>query len=93
MNKRHVFVLALVLLSLAFLTQSTLVAGGENVRFEYLVIQDVRTLTAGLTTPPGFYAIEVGMYPPGEGRLPVIAEDGHWYDNRILLSKIRVVVE
>jgi hypothetical protein len=58
-----------------------------------LIIQDVRNLKVGLTTPPDFYDIEVGMYPPGEGRLPVIAEDGHWYDNRILLSKIRVTVD
>ena len=58
-----------------------------------LVVQDIRNLTVGQTTPPDFYDIEVGMYPPGEGRLPVIAEDGHWYDNRILLSKIRVVAE
>jgi len=55
------------------------------------IVEDVRDLTVGLTTPPDFYDIEVGLYAPGEGRLPVIAEDGHWLDSRVLLSKIRVV--
>jgi len=55
------------------------------------IVEDVRDLTIGLTTPPDFYDIEVGMYVPDQGRLPVIAEDGHWLDKRLLLSKIRVV--
>ena len=55
------------------------------------VIEDVRDLTIGLTTPPNFYDIEIGLYAPGGDRLPVIAEDGHWLDSRVLLSKIRVV--
>jgi len=57
------------------------------------IVEDVRDLTIGLTAPPDFYDIEVGIYPPGGSRLPVVAEDGHWFDNRVLLSKIRVVVE
>jgi 4-amino-4-deoxy-L-arabinose transferase-like glycosyltransferase len=55
------------------------------------VIEDVRDLTIGLTTPPDFYDIEIGVYASGKGRLPVLAEDGHRLDNRVLLSKIRVV--
>ena len=55
------------------------------------VVEDVRELTVGLTTPPDFYDIEVGIVTPGEGRLPVVAEDGHWLGKRVLLSKIRVV--
>ncbi|MCK4316896.1 MAG: hypothetical protein KAX24_14105, partial [Anaerolineae bacterium] len=55
------------------------------------VVKDVRDLTVGLTTPPNFYDIEVGLYTSGGDRLPVIAEDGHWLDSRVLLSKIRVV--
>ncbi len=54
-------------------------------------IEDTHDLTVGLTTPPDFYDIEVGVYEPGENRLPVIAEDGSWLGGRILLSKIRVV--
>jgi hypothetical protein len=55
------------------------------------VIEDVRTLKVGLTTPPDFYDIEVGLYVPGKDRLPVVAEDGHWLGDRMLLCKIRVV--
>ncbi|RLC98879.1 MAG: hypothetical protein DRI77_04005 [Chloroflexi bacterium] len=56
------------------------------------IIEDVRDLTVGLTTPPGFYDIEVGLHISGD-RLPVVAEDGHWLGGRVLLSKIRVVSE
>ncbi|MDY7078929.1 MAG: glycosyltransferase family 39 protein [Chloroflexota bacterium] len=56
------------------------------------VVEETRDLTVGLTTPPDFYDIEVGMYA-GTSRLPVVAEDGHWLDSRVLLSKIRVVSE
>jgi 4-amino-4-deoxy-L-arabinose transferase-like glycosyltransferase len=55
------------------------------------VVKDVRDLTIGLTTPPDFYDIEVGLYARGPGRLPAIAEDGHKLGARALLSKIRVV--
>jgi len=54
------------------------------------VVEDVRELTVGLTTPPDFYDIEVGLHADDEGRLPVVAEDGHWLGKRVLLSKIRV---
>jgi len=57
------------------------------------IVEDVRDLTVGLTTPPGFYDIEVGIYVPGEDRLPIMAEDGHWLDDRAMLSKIRVASE
>lgn len=57
------------------------------------IVEDVRDLTVGLTTPPNFYDIEVGLYAPGIGgdRLPVIAEDRNWLGNRVLLNKIRVM--
>ncbi len=57
------------------------------------IIEDVRDLTIGLTTPPDFYDIEVGMYVAGGDRLPIVAENGHWLNDRALLSKIRVVSE
>lgn len=57
------------------------------------VVEDVRDLTVGLTTPSDFYDIEVGVYTPEAGRLPVVAEDSHWLDNRVMLSKIRVIGE
>jgi 4-amino-4-deoxy-L-arabinose transferase-like glycosyltransferase len=55
------------------------------------VVEDVHELTVGLTTPPDFYDVEVGVVAPGGSRLPVIAEDGHWLGKRVLLSKVRVV--
>ena len=56
------------------------------------VVEDVRDLTVGLTTPPSFYDIELAVYDDTENkRLPIVAADGHWLDDRVLLSKIRVV--
>jgi len=55
------------------------------------VVEDNRELTVGLTTPPDFYDIEVGVYAFSVGRLPVVAEDGHLLDDRVFLSKIQVV--
>jgi hypothetical protein len=55
------------------------------------IVEDVHELTVGLTTPPDFYDIEVGLHAPDGDRLPVIAEDGRWLGKRVLLGKIRVV--
>jgi 4-amino-4-deoxy-L-arabinose transferase-like glycosyltransferase len=55
------------------------------------VIEDARELEAGLTTPPGFYDVEVGLYDADGHRLPLLAEDGHWLGKRVLLSKIQVL--
>jgi len=54
------------------------------------VVEDTRELTVGLTTPANFYNIEVGLYDPDVERLPIIAPDGHWVNNRLRLSTIRV---
>jgi len=54
------------------------------------VIEDVRALTIGQTTPPDFYDIEVGLYTIEEGRLPLLADDGHQLADRVLLSRISV---
>jgi hypothetical protein len=54
------------------------------------IIEDVRELRMGDTTPPGFYDIEVGMYSD-EGRLQLVAEDGRLVGDRVLLSKVRVI--
>jgi len=57
------------------------------------VVEEVRELAVGLTAPPDFYDIEVGLYDRAGNRLPLLAEDGHWLDSRVLLSRIRVVAE
>ncbi len=54
------------------------------------VMRDERTLTLAAGTTPGFYDLEVGLYDQQGERLPVLAADGHWLDNRVLLSKIAV---
>jgi 4-amino-4-deoxy-L-arabinose transferase-like glycosyltransferase len=55
------------------------------------VVADRRKLIIGLTTPPNFYDVEVGMYRLGGDRLLVLAEDGHGRGDQVLLGKIRVV--
>jgi hypothetical protein len=57
------------------------------------VFEDVRGLTIGSTTPPGFYDIEAGLYSGGGNRLPIVAEDGHHLGDRVLLSQIIRVTE
>ncbi|MCP4536120.1 MAG: hypothetical protein GY832_03145 [Chloroflexi bacterium] len=55
------------------------------------VVEDVHDLDIGLTTPPDFYDIVVGVNDPGVRRLSIITEDGSRLGKHILLSKIRVV--
>jgi 4-amino-4-deoxy-L-arabinose transferase-like glycosyltransferase len=54
------------------------------------VAKDVRELTLGETTPVGLYELEIGLYDAEWDRLPIVAEDGHWIDDRVLLSQVRV---
>ncbi|MGC9347487.1 MAG: hypothetical protein ACP5JG_05035 [Anaerolineae bacterium] len=53
------------------------------------VISETREITLIPETPPGSYPIQVGLFSP-EGRLPVVAPDGHYLDERVLLGPIRV---
>jgi hypothetical protein len=56
------------------------------------VVEDVRDLVVHSGTPASFYDVEVALYDDIENkRMPIIAADGHWLDDRVLLSKIRVV--
>ncbi len=55
-----------------------------------VIITQTHDLTIGLTTPPDGYTLEIGIYEPESGRLPILAPDGHWLDNRALLGTIRV---
>ena len=41
-------------------------------------------------TPPGSYPLQVGLFHSEIGRLPVIAEDGHYLEERVLLGPISV---
>jgi hypothetical protein len=53
-------------------------------------IEDTRELTLDAQTPPYLYELEVGLYMPGEDPLPVVAGDGHWLGQRVLLCQVRV---
>jgi len=56
------------------------------------VIEDHYDLTIKPDTPPDVYDIEVGLYLAATGRrLGVLDEGGRLRDNRVLLSKVRVV--
>jgi hypothetical protein len=54
------------------------------------VVQDVRPITLLHETPPGSYPLQVGLYDGATGRLPVIAPQGHYVDERVLLGPVRV---
>jgi 4-amino-4-deoxy-L-arabinose transferase-like glycosyltransferase len=56
------------------------------------VIEDHYNLAVKPDTPPDVYDIEVGLYLAATGRrLGVLDEGGRLQDNRVLLSKVRVV--
>jgi hypothetical protein len=56
------------------------------------VIEDHYDLTIKPDTPPDVYDVEVGLYLSTTGRrLGVLDEGGRLRDNRVLLSKVRVV--
>jgi hypothetical protein len=56
------------------------------------VIEDHYDLAIKPDTPPDVYDIEVGLYLAATGRrLGVLDEGGRLWDNRVLLSKVRVV--
>jgi hypothetical protein len=56
------------------------------------VIEDHYNLAVKPDTPPDVYDIEVGLYLAATGqRLGVLDEGGRLWDNRVLLSKVRVV--
>jgi hypothetical protein len=54
------------------------------------VIQDVRPITLLPETPPDSYPVQVGLFDGATGRLPVIAPQGHYVDERVLLGPVRV---
>jgi len=49
-----------------------------------------RQITLRPDTPPGSYPVQVGLFHAETGRLPVVAEDGHYLEERVLLGPIAV---
>lgn len=54
------------------------------------VVTVTRSITLLPETPPGSYPLQVGLFHSETGRLPVIAEDGHYLEERVLLGPIVV---
>ncbi len=40
--------------------------------------------------PAGTYRVEVALLDPAAGRLPIVAPDGHWIDERLVLPRVRL---
>jgi 4-amino-4-deoxy-L-arabinose transferase-like glycosyltransferase len=57
------------------------------------VVTDTRRITLLPETPEGTYPIQVGLFHSETGRLPVVAPDGHYLEERVLLGPIRVRAE
>lgn len=56
------------------------------------VIQEERFLALPAATPAGAYTVEVALFDPmTNGRQNIVAEDGHWIDNRLLLGQVRIL--
>jgi hypothetical protein len=53
------------------------------------VVVDSYSLSIAPDAPPGNYDLVVGMTSI-QGNLPVVADDGHWLDDRIWLSRMRI---
>ncbi len=54
------------------------------------VVTVTRQITLLPDTPPGSYPLQVGLFHSETGRLPVVAPDGHYLDERVLLGPIAV---
>ena len=54
------------------------------------VFQEVRPLTVAADAPVGLYNIEVGVFDESQGRLPVVATDGHYLGEQHALLQVRV---
>jgi 4-amino-4-deoxy-L-arabinose transferase-like glycosyltransferase len=53
------------------------------------VVEDAQRVTVDVGAEPGIYELVVGLVGPA-GRLPVVAEDGHWLARGVTLSRVRV---
>ncbi len=54
------------------------------------VVTVTRQITLLPNTPPGSYPVQVGLFHAETGRLSVVAPDGHYLDERVLLGPIAV---
>lgn len=54
------------------------------------IVTETRPITLLPETPAGSYPLQVGLFHPDTGRLPVVAGDGRHLDERVLLGPIAV---
>ena len=54
------------------------------------VVRDVHPIIPMDDIPPGTYGLHIGFYDSSGQRLQIITADGHWIDNYLSLSRVRV---
>ncbi len=54
-------------------------------------MQEVRPLAVSASAPVGLYDVQLGVFDMDEGRLPVVAPDGHYLSEQHALVQVRVV--
>jgi len=53
-------------------------------------MQEVRPLAVSATAPVGLYDVQLGVFDMDEGRLPLVAPDGHYLSEQHTLVQVRV---
>lgn len=56
-------------------------------------MQETRSLAVAADAPVGLYDVEMGVFDMSQGRLPVVAPDGHYLAEHHALVQVRVVAE
>ena len=55
------------------------------------MIQDIHQINIKTETPPGTYALHIGLYDESGIRLQRINSKGRWIENYLSLTKIKVI--
>ncbi len=54
------------------------------------VVADVHVIPPDAARPPGSYTVQVSLEGADDRRLQLVAEDGRWLDDKLLLSAVRL---
>ena len=54
-------------------------------------MQETRSLAVAADAPAGLYDVEMGVFDMSQGRLPVVAPDGHYLAEYHTLVQVHVV--
>jgi hypothetical protein len=55
------------------------------------VVADVHVIPGDPNRPPGSYTVQVAVEGAGDRRLQLVADDGRWLDDKLLLSSVRLI--